>query len=106
MATRTKQRPDLKAIPMLNNESLYIGIDVAKAKHVAGFVSKTLLERHTRFEACPALNFENSREGFRLLMERIREYAELDHVFILMERTGHYHKAILQYLQEFDLPVY
>ena len=29
MATRAKQRPNLKAIPMLRNESLYIGIDVA-----------------------------------------------------------------------------
>jgi transposase len=106
MATRAKQRPDLKAIPMLRNESVYIGIDVAKGKHVAGFVSKTLLERHTRFEACPALAFENSREGFRLLVERMREYAALEHVFVLMERTGHYHKALLQFLQEFDIPVY
>jgi transposase len=102
MATRAKQRPDLKAIPMLRNESLYIGVDVAKTKHVAGFVSKTLIERHTRFEACPALAFENTREGFRLLVERMREYADLEHVFILMERTGHYHKALLQYLQELD----
>jgi transposase len=106
MTIRAKQRPDLKAIAMLRNESLYIGIDVAKAKHVAGFVSKTLLERHTRFEACPVLTFDNAREGFRLLVERMREYAPLEHVFILMERTGHYHKALLQYLQELDLPVF
>lgn len=106
MTIRAKQRPDLKAIPMLRNESLYIGIDIAKTKHVAGFVSKTLIERHTRFEACPALAFENTREGFRLLVERIREFSELEHVFILMERTGHYHKALLQYLQELDLPVF
>lgn len=106
MAIQAQQHPDLKAIPMLRNESLYIGIDVAKVKHVAGFVSKTLLERHTRFEACPALTFENSREGFRLLLERIREYTALEQVFVLMERTGHYHKALLQFLQECDIPVY
>ena len=50
--------------------------------------------------------FENSREGFRLLIERIRGLAPLEHVFVLMERTGHYHRALAQYLQELDLPVY
>ena len=106
MATRAHPHPDLKAVPMLLNESLYIGIDIGKGKHVAGFLSQTLLERHERFEACPALVFENSREGFRLLIERIRSYSALEHVFILMERTGHYHRALEQYLQELDIPVY
>ena len=91
---------------MLLNESLYIGIDIGKGKHVAGFLSQTLLERHERFEACPALVFENSREGFRLLIERIGSYSPLEHVFVLMERTGHYHRALEQYLQELDIPVY
>ena len=106
MATRAHPHPDLKAVPMLLNESLYIGIDIGKGKHVAGFLSQTLLERHERFEACPALLFENSREGFRLLIERIRSYSPLEHVFVLMERTGHYHRALEQYLQELDIPVY
>ena len=106
MATRAHPHPDLKAVPMLLNESLYIGIDIGKGKHVAGFLSQTLLERHERFEACPALVFENSREGFRLLIERIRSYSPLEHVFVLMERTGHYHRALEQYLQELDIPVY
>src|SRR5215471_2612323 len=106
MASHAKQRPDLQAIPLLKHESLYIGIDVGKVKHVAGFVSTTLLERHERFEACPALAFENVREGFRALIERIRSLAPLEHVFVLMERTGHYHLALQQYLQEFDLPIY
>ncbi len=106
MAKRTHAHPDLKAVPMLLNESLYIGIDIGKGKHVAGFLSQTLLSRHDRFEACPALVFENSREGFRLLIERIRSYSPLEHVFILMERTGHYHRALEQYLQDLDIPVY
>jgi transposase len=106
MATRAHPHPDLKAVPMLLNESLYIGIDIGKGKHVAGFLSQTLLERHERFEACPALVFENSREGFRLLIERIRSYSPLEHVFVLLERTGHYHRALEQYLQELDIPVY
>src|SRR6266481_2516126 len=106
MTKQTAQRSDLKAVPLLLNESLYIGVDIGKGTHVAGFLSKTLLERHDRFEACPALVFENSREGFRLLIERIRGLAPLEHVFVLMERTGHYHRALEQYLQELDIPVY
>src|SRR5256885_8681073 len=106
MASKQKQRPDLVPAPMLLHESLYVGIDVGKARHVAGFVSTTLLERHQRFEACPALAFENSREGFRALIERIQSLAPLEHCFILMEKTGHYHLALQQYLQECDLPVY
>ena len=106
MAKRAQQYLDLKAVPMLLNESLYLGIDIGKAKHVAGFLSKTLLERHDRFEACPALVFENSREGFRILIERVRSYTPLEQVFVLMERTGHYHRALEQYLQELDITVY
>jgi transposase len=105
MAKRTAQRSEIKAVPQFLNESLYVGIDIGKGKHLAGFLSKTLLERHERFEACPALVFENSREGFRLLIERIRSLTPLEHVFILMERTGHYHRALAQYLQELDVSI-
>jgi transposase len=96
MAKRATKLVDLKAVPQLLNESLYVGVDIGKGRHVAGFLSKTLLERHERFEACPALVFENSREGFRSLIERIRALAPLEHVFVLMERTGHYHRALEQ----------
>jgi transposase len=106
MARKEQTQPHLKAVPTLLHESLYIGVDVGKQRHVAGFVSRTLLERHDRFEACPALVFENSREGFRALVERMRRLAPLEHVFVLMERTGHYHRALEQYLQELDIPVY
>src|SRR5258706_6616257 len=44
----------LTPIPLLPHEPLYVGIDVGKASHVAGFVSATLLARHERFEGCPA----------------------------------------------------
>ncbi len=106
MTKQTAQRSDLKAVPLLLNESLYIGVDIGKGTHVAGFLSKTLLERRDRFEACPALVFENSREGFRMLVERARSLAPLEQVFVLMEQTGHYHRALQQYLQELDITVY
>jgi transposase len=93
-------------VPLLRNEAVYIGLDIGKQRHVAGFLSTTLLARYERFEACPALVFENSREGFRLLLERLRRYCPLEHAYVLLERTGHYHRAVEQYLQELDIPVY
>jgi transposase len=106
MAARQKQRADLVPVPILLRESLYVGIDVGKASHVAGFVSTTLLERHQRFEACPALVLENSREGFRTLIDRVHSYVPLEQVYVLLEHTGHYHRALVEYLQELDISVY
>jgi hypothetical protein len=62
----------LHVVPQLGHETLYVGIDVGKLQHVAGFVSSTLLARYQRFESCPALTCAQSREGFRALVDRIR----------------------------------
>jgi transposase len=32
--------------------------------------------------------------------------APVEHVAALLEHTGHYHRSLVQYLQELDLPVY
>jgi transposase len=98
--------PRLHPTPLLARESLYVGIDVGKRQHVAGFVSRTLLERHERFEGCPALAFENTRDGFRALVERLEAYTPHEQVFVLMEKTGHYHHALLQYLLDLDIAVH
>lgn len=98
--------PALQALPLLAHETLYVGVDVGKQSHVAGFLSPTLLQRHQRFESCPALSFANSRDGFRALVDRIRSYVPLTQVYVVLEVTGHYHRALLQYLQELDIPVY
>lgn len=100
------ERPHLSIIPTLANESLYVGIDVGRQKHIAGFLSNTLLERHGRFEGCPALPFEHSREGFRSLIDRMRSFAPLESCYVLLEQTGHYHKTLEQYLQGLDIAVY
>lgn len=105
MADQTA-RSHLQVLPMLARETLYVGVDIGKKTHVAGFISPTLLTRHQRFESCPALSFENSREGFRALIDRISTYVPLTQVYVVMEVTGHYHRALLQYVQELDLPVY
>lgn len=98
--------PSLKPVPLFAHESLYVGIDIGKKKHVAGFLSHTLLQRYQRFEACPALMFDQSREGFRALAERMQSYTPLEQVYVLLEHTGHYHLALEQYLHELDLAVY
>ncbi|MGZ6392172.1 MAG: IS110 family RNA-guided transposase [Ktedonobacterales bacterium] len=101
-----RQHPDLQVIPMLAHETLYVGVDVGKKTHVAGFISTTLLQRHQRFASCPALSFANSREGFRALVDRISSYVPLTQVYVVLEVTGHYHRVLLQYLQELDIPVF
>ncbi len=106
MPRKPSSRPDLVALPQLSHETLYVGVDVGKRAHVAGFLSSTLLTRHQRFEHCPALAFDNSREGFRSLLDRIQTYVPPTQVQALLEVTGHYHRALLQYLQEVDIPVY
>src|SRR5436309_1382907 len=85
MSNGNPEQAHLKLVPALAHESLYIGIDIGKKTHVAGFLSHTLLQRHQRFEACPAFTFEQSREGFRALAERMQMYAPLEHIYVLLE---------------------
>ena len=92
--------------PLLAHETLYVGVDSGKRGHVAGFLSTTLLTCHQRFDHCPALSFENSREGFRSLIDRIESQVPLTQVQVLLEVTGHYHRALMQYLQDLDIAVY
>jgi transposase len=106
MSRKTSSHADPGPFPLLAQETLYVGVDIGKRAHVAGFLSVTLLARHQRFEHCPALSFDNSREGFRSLLDRIQTFVPLTQAQVLLEVTGHYHRALMQYLQELDIPVY
>jgi transposase len=106
MAGNIKAQTNLTPLPMLPQEFLYIGIDIGKFRHVAGFLSRTLLAHHERFEGCPTFAFEQSREGFRSLVDRIRSYVPLEQATVLLEHTGHYHRLLEQYLLEMDITVY
>ena len=106
MARSQKTHPDVVLLPMLPHEAIYIGVDVGKFRHVAGFLSRTLLQRHEHFEGCPTFAFEQSREGFRAFVDRLREYTSLEQVTVLLEHTGHYHRLLEQYLLELDITVY
>ncbi|GER90783.1 hypothetical protein KDW_55930 [Dictyobacter vulcani] len=106
MSRKTSSPDSLGTVPLLAQKTLYVGVDIGKRTHVAGFLSTTLLARHQRFEHCPAFSFENSREGFRSLIDRIETYVPLLQVQVLLEVTGHYHRTLMQYLQELDISVY
>jgi hypothetical protein len=106
MARKLTADAALTPVPLLPHETLYVGVDIGKVKHVAGFLSRTLLQRHERFEGCPTLTFDQSREGFRALVDRMREYVPLEQVQVLLEHTGHYHRLLEQYLLELDITVY
>ena len=86
MARKAVSQVELVPLPMLAHETLYVGVDIGKKAHVAGFLSTTLLTRHQRFEHCPALTFENSRDGFRSLLDRISTYVPLTQVQAVLAR--------------------
>ena len=93
-------------VPLFPHETLYVGIDIGKFRHVAGLLSRTLLKHHDHFEGCPIFVFDQSREGFRAFVDRLRELVPLEQVRILLEHTGHYHRLLEQYLLELDITVY
>jgi hypothetical protein len=83
MATHNKVHAPLTPLPLFPQESLYVGVDIGKFRHVAGFLSRTLLARHERFEGCPTFAFAQSREGFRSFVDRLREYVPLEQATVL-----------------------
>ncbi len=106
MSTKINAQTKLTSLPLLPQETLYVGVDIGKLRHVAGFLSRTLLVRHERFEGCPTFAFEQSREGFRSFVDRMRSYVPLEQAVVLLEHTGHYHRLLEQYLIEYDITVY
>src|SRR5437879_5534548 len=85
---------------------LFVGIDVAKTSHIAGFLSSSLMARHKRFTLCPTLKFEQSRTGVDALLKRIKAYGPLSRCCVLLEQTGHYHRALEETLQAEGITVY
>ena len=85
---------------------LCIGVDVGKTGHVAGFVSANLLKRHKRVLNCPVRKFGQSRTDIDALITAIRAQVPLARVAVLMEQTGHYHRALQETLLAEGLQVY
>ena len=85
---------------------LCVGIDVGKTSHVAAFVSRNLLARHKRFLLCPVRRFGQNRADIDAMLAAIRTQVPLERVAVLMERTGHYHRALAETLMAEGLTVY
>lgn len=85
---------------------LFVGIDVGKKNHVAGFVSANLLREHHRFDQCPTFAFEASGNGIATLLKHIQEYGPLSQCVVLLENTGHYHRTLYEQLSMHGLTVY
>lgn len=92
--------PHLKVAP-----TFFAGIDVGKEKHVAGFVSAALLKER-RFEECPTLDFEQSAAGLRKFLAFVQKHVPLAQCVVLVENTGHYHKALCEQLASHGLSIY
>jgi len=97
--------PQQSPIP-LHPEYYYAGIDIGKDAHVAAFYSTYLQRSVGHYSACPTLPFTNSRLDFERLAGELQRYAPLSQWRVLMERTGHYHLPLLQYLQEQGIQCY
>lgn len=69
----------------------YLGIDVAKHTHVAVVLDASGSELIRPFP------FENSREGFQLLSEKIA-FLKKEEIIAGLESTAHYGKNLIQYL--------
>lgn len=87
--------------------SLCVGVDVSKASHVAAFLSESLLAQRKRWSNSPTLCFAQNRSGIDAFLKAIRLYGSRpEHTAVLLEQTGHYHRALAEVLQAEGLQVY
>ncbi len=89
-------------IERITAKTLVVGVDIAKNKHVARFLNYRGIELGKHH------SFNNTREGFRSLVVKIRtEMAEngLDDAIVGMEPTGHYWFNLGDYLLDHDIEI-
>ena len=94
MKEKYKDRLKQKVLA-ITPDTLIIGIDIAKQFHWARFVDFRGIEHGT------ALKFENNKNGFNLILAKLREMCKrknFSKVLIGMEPTGHYWKALANWL--------
>lgn len=79
--------------------TLVVGIDIAKEKQWARFVDSRGVE------CGKAMHFSNDRTGFEAILAKIREISKRNSfadAIVGMEQTGHYWKALANYLMKQD----
>ncbi|QQK76258.1 IS110 family transposase [Salicibibacter cibarius] len=82
-------------LAQITPETLVIGIDIAKNKHVARAIDDR------GFEFGKRITFTNDREGFEKLLRWVEEHQadhQKTHVMVGMEPTGHYWFSLADYL--------
>lgn len=96
MKNRTNQR-----LEEIKPGTLIVGVDVAKSVQWARFVD------YRGIEIGKAVSFQNNRQGFESIEARIREISNtkavrfsFEKVIIGMEPTGHYWKALANYMMK------
>jgi len=101
MKNRTNQR-----LEEIAAGTLIVGVDVAKSEQWARFVD------YRGVEIGKAVLFKNNRQGFESIVAKIREICKIkilrypiEQVMIGMEPTGHYWKALANYLMKTDFRV-
>lgn len=94
MKNRTNQR-----LEEITTETLIVGIDVAKSVHWARFVD------YRGAEVGKTVSFQNNRQGFESIVATIHKICNaktmrkpFKDVIVGMEPTGHYWKALANYL--------
>jgi transposase len=95
-ATRIKRFRELKATLRTRRDRLVVGIDIAKAQHVA-----QVRLAHTRI-LDPQVNVPNTQtgfEGFWARLEARRRDAGVAEVVCAVEPTGTYHQALATFLE-------
>ncbi|KUO78958.1 MAG: transposase [Desulfosporosinus sp. BRH_c37] len=96
MRNRTNQQ-----LEEITAETLIVGVDVAKSVQWARFVD------YRGMEVGKTVSFPNNRQGFESIVARIQEICNtkpgrypFEKVIIGMEPTGHYWKALANYLMK------
>ncbi len=87
-------------IAQITSQTLIIGVDIAKFKHVAR------AQDFRGLEFGKPLYFENARDSFDRFVEwikEIRDQQNMDKVIIGVEPTGHYWLNLAHYLKKTDL---
>jgi transposase len=93
-------------LPRIYTEPLYVGIDVSKNTHKVALISTYLLRKNGRYDACPVFDIKNTQAGFDDLIDKVEHYTPRSECVVLMEQTGHYHRALQQYLLDLGIKVY
>jgi len=87
----------LKQVP---TECLVIGIDPHKSKHAAVAITQD-------YNICCKFKFDNSRAGFIMAVERLRDEmikAGCKNIMFAIETGGHYWRNFAYFLDENDVP--